>query len=67
MSDFVLIMHISIMERLRGLGYTEDDYPVDNKDWDKLTYQPKALTDRSKCEILFPPLMLIRIQMSSLE
>ncbi|EIW52704.1 uncharacterized protein TRAVEDRAFT_53145 [Trametes versicolor FP-101664 SS1] len=36
-----------ILENLKDLGYVEDDFPsADSKEWSKIVYQPKVLTDR---------------------
>lgn len=39
---------LSILDKLKDLGYVEDDFPRDDpKEWTKIVYQPKVLTDRS--------------------
>lgn len=38
---------VRIIERLKELGYTADDFPEGEEAWKKLVRQPKPLTDRS--------------------
>lgn len=43
---------IRIIERLKELGYTTDDFPEGEEAWKKLVRQPKPLTDRSTSSLL---------------
>lgn len=60
--SLVLTRFQRITEKLQGLGYTIDDFPVLNKAWQKLMRESKEVTECGTCRAITSSLRISSLQ-----